>query len=176
MTEQQIVEGLIKGDRQAQTLCYTQYRTTWFMICLRYQSDEPSALDSLQNALIKIFSKVGQFNNTKGTFKSWSSRIVINENLMALRKKSAQIFTEDISESFELFDEQASPLEQLSAKELTSLIQKLPDGYRTIFNMYVIEGYTHGEIADELRISIGTSKSQLFKARKLLQQQLEVLI
>ena len=176
MTERQIVKGLIRGDRKAQNLCYEQYRSTWYMICLRYQQDSASALDSLQNGLIKIFSKIKQYDDTKGTFKSWSSRVVINENLMALRKESAQMFTEDISESYDLFDEQASPIEQLSAQELTKLIQKLPDGYRTIFNMYVIEGYTHAEIADELGINAGTSKSQLFKARKMLQRQLEVLI
>ena len=176
MTEKQLIKGLIKGDRKAQNLCYEQYRSTWYMLCLRYQKDSASALDSLQNALIKIFSKIKQYDDTKGTFKSWSSRVVINENLMALRKQSAQVFTEDISESYDLFDEQASPIEELSAQELTKLIQKLPHGYRTIFNMYVIEGYTHVEIADKLRIKVGTSKSQLFKARKMLQQQLEMLI
>ena len=176
MTEKQLVKGLINGDRRAQSYCYEHYKSGWYMICLRYQNNSATALDSLQNALIKIFSKTSQFNPDKGSFKSWSSRIVVNENLMELRKKSNQVFVEDIQESYDLFDESESPVEMLSAQELTKLIQQLPDGYRTIFNMYVVEGYSHIEISKQLGISAGTSKSQLFKARKLLQQQLEVLI
>lgn len=176
MTETQLVKGLINGDRKAQTRCYEQYRSVWYSICLRYQNNSATALDCLQNALIKIFSKISQFDVEKGSFKSWSSRIVINENLMELRKRSSKAFVEDIEESYDLFDESESAVEMLSAQELTNMIQQLPAGYRTIFNMYVIEGYSHVEISKELGISAGTSKSQLFKARKLLQQQLEVLI
>ncbi len=173
--EKSLIQGLKLKDRDAQTAAYKLYRTPWYMICLRYCSHKDDALDVLQNALIKIFSKIDQFDELRGSFKSWSSQIVVNENLQFLREKrqSIQLEEEAMQEAFIYEDEDTNIL---SSEELTKLIQQLPDGYRTVFNMYVMEGYTHNEIAAYLDIGVGTSKSQLSKARKMLQKSIEVLV
>lgn len=176
MSEEQIIHGVKQGDRDAQTALFTQYRSHWYMICLRYNKDANDALDALQNGLIKIYTKMHMFDLSKGSFKAWSSQVIVNENLMFLRKRTQSFKVEDISEINQIEQEGETPIDMLSAEELTKLVQLLPDGYRVVFNMYVMEGYSHAEIAEELGISSGTSKSQLFKARKLLQQRLEVLI
>ncbi len=163
-------------NREAQGKLYTKYQTAWFMISMRYAKNRDDALDVLQNALIKIFSKLDQFDVEKGSFKSWSSKIVVNESLMFLRKHSYEFLTDDLECHFNLQDETENALDILSTEELTRMIQNLPAGYRAIFNLYVIEGYNHQEIGEMLEISAGTSKSQFFKAKKLLRKRLEVLI
>jgi len=170
-----IIKRLKQRDREAQTWLYNQYKTGWYMICLRYNKNRDDASDVLQNALIKIFGKIEQFDENKGHFKSWSSQIVVNENLMFLRKKVASFQVDELSDHFDISNQDETALDMLSAQELTKMIQTLPEGYRAVFNLYVIEGYTHKEIADLLNINLGTSKSQLFKARKMLQKKLEVL-
>ncbi len=176
MSEQETIYQASKNDRVAQGKLYEQYRVAWFMIAMRYNKNREDAMDVLQNALIKIYTKLNQFDTAKGNFKAWSSKIVVNESLMYLRKNANAFKVDDIDEVFNLEDEQEDALDILSAEELTKLIQKLPIGYRMVFNLYVIEGYTHVEISEMLKISDGTSKSQLFKAKKMLQKNLEVLI
>jgi RNA polymerase sigma-70 factor (ECF subfamily) len=176
MTENQIIQAASKNDKNAQTRLYHLHKTNWYMICLRYNSCEADAMDVLQNALIKIFTNLKQFESRKGKFKSWSGKIIVNENLMFLRKKIASFKVSFLEEHLHVEDTYESAIDILSAEELTKLIQKLPEGYRTVFNLYVLEGYSHKEISEILKISVGTSKSQLFKAKKLLQQKLEVLI
>jgi len=171
-----LLQRIKKGDRKAQTELYDRYKTDWFRICLRYNKNRADASDALQNALINIFQKINQFDLNKGNFSSWSNRVVINDNLMLLRKKANAFNTDEIREDLDLFDQNETPVEKLSAEELTNLIQTLPHGYRAVFNLYVIDGFTHPEIAEKLGISSGTSKSQLFKARKLIQGKLEVLL
>jgi RNA polymerase sigma factor (sigma-70 family) len=176
MTLEKLLKGVAKKDRKAQAELYEQFGSLWYSISLRYNANVVDAQDTLQNALIKIFSNIKQFDPEKGSFKSWSSKIVVNENLMLLRKQK-QKFTQAPDElSYELPDAELSAMDILSAKELTRMIQTLPDGYRTVFNLYVIEGYSHEEISEQLGISTGTSKSQLHKAKKHLRQKLEVLI
>lgn len=152
------------------------YSRHWFVICLRYSSDKNDAADILQNALIKILTKLDLFDERKGSFKSWSSRIVVNENLMFLRTKMKSFEMDDLDDELYVADQNETPLQHLSAKELLDMIKQLPVGYKTVFNLYVIEGYSHKEIAVMLGISIGTSKSQLYKARKYLQEKLEIAI
>ena len=177
MNETEILNGVRRKERSAQTALFNLYKTHWYMICLRYNRDQDEAKDALQNGLIKIYSQIAKFDPAKGNFKSWSSKILVNENLMLIRKRREIFSIDQIAESDYLTEqEEEAETERLSSEELTQLIQKLPDGYRVVFNMYVMEGYTHNEIASTLNISVGTSKSQLFKAKKLLQQQLEVLI
>lgn len=166
--EAKTIQAAIELDRRAQALIYDQYKRYWFAICLRYQSQKSDAEDALQNALIHIFSKLNLFDPSKGEFKDWSARVVVNANLMLLRSKKPfdELEHSAVEESVSY-----SPIEtdQPSLEDLTRLIQKLPAGYRSVFNMYVLEGFTHDEIAEVLDISPGTSKSQLFKARKMLQ-------
>ncbi len=176
MTENEIISRVLKKERAAQVQLYNRYQTTWYMICLRYHQSKEDAQDVLQNALIKIFTKLNQFDGEKGNFKSWSSKVVVNENLMFLRKKVRSFKVDALEDVLFIPDQVESALDILSAEELTKMIQKLPPGYRTVFNLYVIEGFNHQEVADMLNIGIGTSKSQLSKARKLLQKQLETLL
>lgn len=173
MNDQKIINQVKKNNRIAQEQLYEKYRTTWFMICLRYHKNRSDALDALQNALVKIYTKINQFDANRGSFKGWSSRIVVNENLMLLRKKVSSFKVESLPEKFDFKDESESAIDKLSQKELILLIQKLPDGYRTVFNLFVMEGKNHKEISTLLKISESTSKSQLFKARKFLQRRIE---
>lgn len=173
MIDQNIINRVKKNNREAQELLYATFNKYWFMICLRYNRNRADALDALQNALVKIYSKIDQFDAKKGSFKAWSSRIVANESLMLLRRKALSFEVQCLPEEFELTDANETPIDKLSAKELTSLIQKLPDGYRAVFNLYVMEGKNHSEIATLLNISEGTSKSQLYKARKFLRQKID---
>jgi len=171
-----LIRKVSKNNRKAQAQLYDEFGSLWYSICLRYHSNEEDAQDALQNALIKIYSNIRQYEAAKGSFKSWSAKIVVNENLMLLRKQKAK-FTHSPEElNYEIIDTEHSAMDILSAKELTKMIQALPDGYRSVFNLYVIEGYSHEEISEQLGISIGTSKSQLHKAKKYLKQKLEVLI
>ncbi len=176
MQEAELISRVIKKERTAQSLLYQRYQTTWYMICLRYQKNKEDALDVLQNALINIFSKIELFDAKKGRFKTWSSKVVVNENLMFLRRTVSNFNVQHLEDYIYLPNQMETALDILSAEELTKMIQNLPAGYRTVFNLYVIEGYNHQEIAELLNISVGASKSQLFKARKLLQKKLEVLL
>ena len=176
MTELEAIAGAKKGDRISQKWLYDQYKSRWYTISMRYMGNGQDAEDALQNGLINIFSKLDQFDSSLGYFSSWSSRIVVNDCIMLLRKNKKMNLVDDISNQFDLFDSTEDALGMLSRKEVMNLVQRLPDGYRTVFNMYVVEGFGHKEIAETLNISEGTSKSQLFKARKLLKDALEVLI
>ncbi len=176
MLEKEIIARVKRRDTKAQRMLYDKFKAYWYRICLRYNSGQVDAQDVLQNSLVKIFSNIGQFDIRKGDFKSWSSKIVVNENLMYLRKNRKNWQTADVDEQMDLQSNEHSPVDILSAEALTEMIQNLPEGYRIVFNMYVVEGYSHKEIAQQLKISEGTSKSQLFKAKKLLKQKLEVLL
>ncbi len=139
-----------------------------FAVCLRYATDYHQAEDFLQEGFIKVFNKIHQYAN-KGSFEGWLRTIFVNYSIEALRKNKKW---------YELFPNDQSPqlvsptnvLDQLATQELLQCIQQLPDGYRTIFNLYVIEGFSHREISEMLEISEGTSKSQLSRARTALQR------
>ncbi|MEO6131336.1 MAG: sigma-70 family RNA polymerase sigma factor [Saprospiraceae bacterium] len=176
MSEDEAIKGTITGLRSAQLFLYNTYRTKWYMICLRYMANKSDADDALQNGLLNIFLKITQFDSRFGTFAAWSSRIIVNDCIMLIRKNQRSLVTTAWSEEAIIYDEAESTIDILSRKELMGMIRKLPDGYRTVFNMYVIEGYSHKEIAEYLSISENTSKSQLFKAKKMLKQVLEIII
>jgi|WetSurMetagenome_2_1015567.scaffolds.fasta_scaffold336159_2 RNA polymerase sigma factor (sigma-70 family) len=164
------------GDHGAQRYLYDQYRTKWFMICLRYLPIRADAEDALQNGLVQIFSKLEKFNPELGEFGGWTSRIMTNECIQILRKNKNNLTTQELSNDLPVYYPEENGLEKLAREDILRIIQKLPAGYRTIFNMYVFDGFSHKEIAEHLKISEGTSKSQLFKARKMLQEALEVII
>ena len=172
MSEERLIRQAIKNNRSAQRKIYECYRSYWYVICLRYVKLPENAEDVLQEALVKIFSNLSQFDSTKGNFKSWSSKIVVNENLIFLRKNKQNIFVELNEEVLNVEQEEITQ-NVTSTKALIKMIQKLPVGYRTVFNLYVLEGYSHKEISEILQISLGSSKSQLFKAKKMLKSNLE---
>ena len=161
------------GNPRAQQKLYSTYKGLWFSICLRYMNERDDALDSLQNGLVKVYSKLDQFDETKGSFKSWSAKIMVNECIMYQRKYWK--LKEKDNVDLELIDTpyESDVFSSMGVQELTKVIQTLPVGYKLVFNMYAIEGYKHREISEKLDISIGTSKSQLHKAKKLLQSKLE---
>lgn len=171
-----LIKQVIRKNRKAQKELYQRYKYQWYGICVRYQKNDFDAADVLQNALVKIFTKIHSFDENKGDFQHWSNKIVVNENLMFLRKRKREMSIEPIETNYSIYDESETPIEKLSAMELTKLIRGLPDGYRTIFNLYVMDGLNHNEISELMNITVGTSKSQLYKARKLLQQKIEVMI
>lgn len=165
----QLIERCSRGERSAQKELYGIYSNTLFKTCLRYSSNREEAEDTLQDGFMKIFDNLNQFKFT-GSFEGWMRKIMVNTALQKLRSKNymhAVVDIENIS-----IDTAASEdiISQIGTKELMKMIQQLPPAYRTVFNLYVFEGMKHREIAIELGISEGTSKSNLFDARAILQR------
>ncbi len=171
-----LIEACLQNDRKAQKQLYEEHKTAWFLCCLRYAEDRMEAEDILQNAVISIFTSLKSFDPDKGTFSTWSNRVVINAALQFLRKwRPVDYRTVSEAEALDYPDKSETIYDRLNAQELVRMVQQLPLGYRMVFNLYVIEGFKHHEIAEQLKITIGTSKSQLFKAKKMLKKRLELL-
>ncbi|MGB1248072.1 MAG: RNA polymerase sigma factor [Chitinophagales bacterium] len=169
-TIEELIAGCKKGKRTFQKGMYDQFSAKFFAICLRYGKDYAEAEDMLQEGFIKLFNKMDKYNNV-GSFGAWASRLISNNCIDIIRKRP-NLYT--ISDDYALDQKSPAPsaLDNMIGEDLLLLVQSLPTGYRTIFNMYAIEGYSHKEIATRLEISEGTSKSQLNRARKLLQKKL----
>jgi RNA polymerase sigma factor (sigma-70 family) len=165
-TDKELIESCLKENPIAQKLLYDTFASRLYGICLRYSKNEEEAQDILQDSFIKIFTKLDTYKYT-GSFEGWLKRIVTNTSIEYYRRKIETEKVEDISFNPYLAIESDKSLE---IEELLKMIQELPEGYRMIFNMYAIDGYTHGEIAHKLNISEGTSKSQLSRARAHLQK------
>lgn len=133
---------------------------------------EQDAQDVLQNALVKIFTKIHMFDSELGNWSAWSSKIVVNECLQFLRKEKSRIAEVDLYYQVKRHITPAKVIEDLSLEDLKNIIVELPVGCRTVFNLYVIEGYSHKEIAEVLGVKVGSSKSQLSYAKKLLQERI----
>lgn len=172
MIETQLIQNCIKGEPTAQRLFYEKYSGKLYGICLRYARDNAEAQDILQESFIRIFKYLPDYQH-KGSVEGWMRRIVVN---VALRTIQAAFSRYELPvEALPDSSIEADILPQLNAEELLLLIRKLPDGYRVVFNMYAIEGYSHAEVAAQLNIDESTSRSQLTKARKLLKKWLEEL-
>lgn len=170
ITIEKIIEGCRKGDSKMQELLYRQNASKMLAISMRYARDRMEAEDILQNGFIRIFQKLDNYRN-EGSFEGWMKRIVVNTAIESYRKNQRTLNAVDIDEVHELAVGQLDH-GRLAMKDLMSLIQQLADGYRMVFNMYVIEGYSHQEIAETLGISESTSKSQLSRARSILQKEI----
>lgn len=170
---QHIIHKSIKGDPTAQRALYEHHRTQWYMTSLRYGKNKMEAEDIFQESLINIFNRLKSYDANKGAFTTWSTRVIINSAMTYLKKNNWANSMAGLDNLYDVNDQSEDVYDRLSAKELTLLVQQLPVGYRLVFNLYAIEGFTHKEIAEQLEISIGTSKSQLFKARRELQKALE---
>lgn len=165
-----LVEALRRGDPKAQRLAYDRYSPRMMALCRRYLADDFEAEEAMIEGFMRVFAHIGQFRD-EGSFEGWIRRIMVNESLMALRRKKQEGFRYD----YEEVTNETPPIAadtSLEAAELMALIDRLPTGYRTVFNLYAIEGYPHEEIAGLLGISENTSKSQLHRARVLLQKML----
>ncbi|MFN8297972.1 MAG: RNA polymerase sigma factor [Chitinophagales bacterium] len=167
-TEQQIIEGCVKNDRKFQQLLYNLFSSKMFAVCLRYANEYNSAQDLLQEGFVKVFRNIEKFRGD-GSFEGWVRRIFVNTAIEHYRKQVNMYAIHDSdAKAYEYYEDNA--LENLKQQDIVNMIQKLSDGYRTVFNLYIIEGYSHKEIGDMLNISEGTSKSQLARARYLLQK------
>ncbi len=167
-TETDLVEGCVEGNRLAQKALYDKYSSKMFAICLRYAPDYHTAEDLLQEGFVKIYYNIYKYNGT-GSFEGWMKRVFINHAIEQLRKADKLTTSEETIIAPELLDA-SSAINKLNMDDLLRLVQSLPTGYRTVFNLYVIEGFSHKEIADMLNIIEGTSKSQLARAKMMLQK------
>ena len=172
MTDDDLIKGCVQEDESCQRELFRRYAGKMLGVCLRYARSTADAEDIVQDAFIKVFEKIFQFKS-EGSFEGWIRRIVVNT---ALKKYTVIRFDKEVI-GYEITDRNESSIEasaysHLNEKELLGMINNLPDGYRLVFNLYVIEGYQHEEIAQMLKIQPGTSRSQLVKARNMLKQQI----
>ncbi|MBN2519928.1 MAG: sigma-70 family RNA polymerase sigma factor [Bacteroidales bacterium] len=172
---EKIVEGCRKRNSHAQRLLYEKYAPILLGICIRYVSDRSEAEDILQDGFLKIFLNIEEYSG-KGTFENWMKKIMVNTAITHYHKNFKHNQNIDISNinegDFSILD--ASDKE-ISAKELLEIINSLPQGYKVVFNLFAIEGYKHREIAEMLNIDENTSKSQYARARKWIQNKLNIL-
>jgi RNA polymerase sigma factor (sigma-70 family) len=169
-TIDELMEGCKAGNRKMQELLYKQTASKMLAVCMRYAKDRMEAEDSLQVGYIKIFQKISEYRGD-GSFEGWMRRIMVNTAIESYRKNIKSMNVVSIDDAFEQpsvgFD-----LNSLGMQDLMKVIQNLADGYRMVFNMYAIEGYSHKEISEMLEISEGASKSQLSRARSILKKEI----
>ena len=167
MSEEMILQGCLDNLSTAQEALYNRFSPRMLGVCYRYARNKEDAEDMLQEGFIKVFKKLDSFRG-EGSFEGWVRRIFVNTAIEHFRRKRyLQPVTEREENTIE--GKSLSALDGLAEKDILALIKELSPGYRTVFNMYVVEGYTHKEIADMLGISEGTSKSQLSRAKVILQ-------
>jgi RNA polymerase sigma factor (sigma-70 family) len=172
--EARLVDDCLQGKVRAQEALYQRFASGMYAICCRYSRDQDAAADVLQDGFIRVFQALSTFRKD-GSLEGWVRRIIVNTALEHYRKNRSNPTLNDTSEA-ELMGGDPEISGDMGADDLLKLVQSLPDGYRNVFNLYAIEGYTHKEIADMLQINEGTSKSQLARARQLLQHKLEALM
>lgn len=168
---EEYIDGCVKGDRAAQRKLYEALSPKMFAVCIRYMGDRDSAADILQDGFITLFTKIASYSG-EGSFEGWARRIFVNTALMSLRKKDALKISDELDAAWNISSELPSQVQEMGYKELMRLVETLPTGYRIVFNMYAVEGYSHDEIAKALNISSSTSRSQLLRARKMLQEKI----
>ena len=167
----EILKGCIDNDRKCQEVLYHKFSSTMFGVCLGYTKDRDEAKDVLQEGFIKVFKNIKKYNG-EGNLEGWIRKIMVNTSIDFYRQRARKNSHVNFDTVPDVLETEYSILETISANEILGLIQQLPDGAKIIFNLYVVEGYTHDEIARILDISEGTSKSQFWRAKKLLQQML----
>jgi len=159
-----------EGNRRAQHEMYELFAPKMLSVCRQYLKREDLAEEAMLNGFLKVFTHLGSYR-FEGSFEGWIRRIMVNESISMLRKEQKLFFEEE--EALEYSKEHATYIEtELEVNEIQKMIDALPEGYKTVFVLYVVEGYKHSEIAELLHISENTSKTQLFKARKMLQNSL----
>ncbi|HYK77125.1 MAG TPA: RNA polymerase sigma factor [Daejeonella sp.] len=169
-TLETLLEGCKRGERQAQENLYRLLAPKMMAVCMRYAKDSYEAEDMLQMGFVKVFQKVADFRG-EGSFEGWIRRIMVNNAIEVYRKNLRTMAVVDIDEVYD-YEQSTFDTNSLETKDLMKLIQQLPNGYRLVFNMYVIEGYSHREISQTLGISEGASKSQLSRARAILKEKI----
>ena len=176
VSEDRIIEGCKKGNHHSYSMLYKKYAAKMLGVCFRYSKTKDEAEDVLQEGFIKVFKNIKSYKGV-GSFEGWLRRIMVNTAINNYKTNSKYYYHEDIDKDYdiELQSDEQLPFEleeNTNKMQVMKLIQELPTGYQMVFNLYVIEGLTHKEIAEELEVSVNTSKSQLSKARKWLRERI----
>ena len=171
-SDRKLIDLCLRGDLRAQRELYEKFSARMYPVCFRYVSNREVAKDVLHDGFILVFSKLNTFSGD-GSFEGWIRRIFVNCALMHLRKNDALKFSEEIDSSTINIQLDSGPLENLNAKEIMEIVATMPTGFRTVFNLYVVEGYSHQEIAEKLNISEGSSRSQLNRAKGWLKKRIK---
>jgi RNA polymerase sigma factor (sigma-70 family) len=171
LSESDIIQGCIAGNRQMQEIFYKKFSPKMYGVCLRYSGNVEDANDLLQEGFIKIFKNLEKFRGD-GSFEGWIRRIFVNTSIEHFRKKVKLYNVTEVQENT-IEDVELNVLDSMAEKDIIFLVNELAPGYKAVFNMHVIEGYSHKEIADILGITEGTSKSQLARAKGVLKKSLE---
>jgi RNA polymerase sigma-70 factor (ECF subfamily) len=169
-TESGLIQGCLRGERAAQRHLYDTYSGKFLAICIRYLKDREHAEDVMIEAFMKIFDKLSQYQ-ASGSFEGWMKRIIVTQALMTLRSHRHLMMEINVQNETD-FKDHSYELNQLEVADLREMVESLPVGYRTVFNLFAIEGYSHQEIADLLGITVSTSKSQLNRARNTLKEKI----
>ena len=171
ISEKELVKGCLKQKTEYQKELYKRYSSTMMAICRRYSKDIMEAEDMLQNGFIKVFDSLSFFE-MKGSLEGWIRRVIVTTSLNDIRKRFEYT---NIDEEIDLIDPtiEIETVSEFSEKELIEIISRIPPGYRQVFNMYVIEGYDHAEIAEVLDIGEASSRSQYLRAKKYLRKEIE---
>ena len=168
----QLIESCKRGDRASQKAVYDRLASRMFPVCIRYAGDRESAQDILQDGFITLFTKLDDFKGD-GSFEGWARKIFVTTALMYLRKKDVLKISDELDQAKGMKAETVTQTQNLGYKELMELIMTLPPGFRTVFNLYALEGYSHKEIGEMLGISETTSRTQLSRARTWLQNKIK---
>lgn len=168
-TPEELLYKSVRGDRKSQEKLYRQFYGFAMGVCMRYTQSRDEALEIVNDGFLKIFTKGDQYDS-KFPFKAWFRRIIVNTALDFYRSQQKHYFHENIEEAYEVSSNDSSPLSQLNHEEIIGLVQRLPSGYKMVFNLFVIDGFSHEEISNQLGISVGTSKSNLSRAREALRK------
>ena len=169
MALEQIISACKKNDIVAQEQLYRQFSSKLFAVCLKYSRSYEEAQDNMQDGFLLVLDKIKKFDN-KGSFEGWAKRVIINHILQQYRKTSVlEIVSDEIPDEADIEVE----IDDVSIEYLSQIIKELPERYRLVFNLYAVDDYSHKEIAAQLKISVGTSKSNLSRARNILKQKIE---
>lgn len=169
MNNEDIISGCLKFDPIARKILYDKYSSQMYSVCLRYASSKDQANDIFQEAFYLVYKNLKQIRNTDA-LSGWVKRIFVNTSLETLKKNAKYIGVVNLDEVNDASQNWNDAIQKINTEEIGKLIRKLPKGCRMVFNLYVIEGYSHKEISEQLSISVGTSKSQLHDARKTLKK------
>jgi RNA polymerase sigma factor (sigma-70 family) len=171
ISESDLIKGCIAGDRRMQEELYSRFSPKMYAVCLRYANNADDAQDLLQEGFIKVYRNLHRFR-AEGSFEGWIRRVFVNTSIEHFRKKSTRLSMVTDKEENTIEDHDITAIHKLAEKDIINIIQELSPGYRTVFNLYVVEGYSHKEIGELLGISEGTSKSQLARAKGVLQKKI----
>ena len=171
-TDEALAAACTAGDQHAQRMLYERFRLPLYRLCLRYARDSQEAEDFLHDGLLRVFRDLGQYRGT-GALGGWVRRVVLNTVLLHLRRRPTILPASALPEVGDTVEPEPDYLEDFAPERIYELIRQLPDGYRTVFNLFYLEGFSHQQIARELDISEGSSKSQLYKAKRHLRKGVE---